>query len=54
MKIKTTHEIMEEYASLKLTRSWLKEHCGDINICGHCGRWLTDEEFKKHKETRCD
>lgn len=54
MKIKTTYEIMAEYARLKLTRSWLEEQGTVINVCGHCGRWLTDEEHKKHKEMRCD
>jgi len=21
-----------------------------INVCGHCTRWFTDDEFEKHKE----
>lgn len=40
------------YNKLKLTRSWLKEHGTPIVTCGGCGRWLTEEAYKKHKEEK--
>jgi len=51
---KFNEDNIREYAlSIRLTKGFLEARGTVINVCRGCGRWLTDDEYKKHLETRC-